>query len=314
MVLNNLNETLLGRTMVTTGRTQQLRRRTPPLATAAAEPRVISTCLNDAAVQDDGHDWEDAAFAPANAAAGDVEFQFQRDGAGGAGGATDEGSPPQKKRATITKVDRQYAAMLHQAHLLFLLGRGLLFDRAADDPMLQVPHIRPQNTLPFRLLHASLSCSSCTCWAAGCCSTNRHMTPCCRCNTCPAFPASLFQTCQTISQALLRWLFLLGRGLLFDQAADASVLWVCLRCSLRHAMLWMALQVRGKVRKTTLAQHLARASCPRNGSSGRSNGSAARAIRIWVLKLWLVLCPRRWCCRWRGRRRCRPTRRHPTAC
>lgn len=33
---------------------------------------------------------------------------------------------------------RQYAALLHQANLLFLLGRGLLFDRAADDPLLQV--------------------------------------------------------------------------------------------------------------------------------------------------------------------------------
>lgn len=33
---------------------------------------------------------------------------------------------------------RRYAALLHQAHLLFLLGRGLLFDRAADDPLLQV--------------------------------------------------------------------------------------------------------------------------------------------------------------------------------
>lgn len=35
-------------------------------------------------------------------------------------------------------MSRQYAALLHQAHLLFLLGRGLLFDRAADDPLLQV--------------------------------------------------------------------------------------------------------------------------------------------------------------------------------
>jgi hypothetical protein len=33
---------------------------------------------------------------------------------------------------------RQYAALLHQANLLFLLGRGLLFDAAADDPLLQV--------------------------------------------------------------------------------------------------------------------------------------------------------------------------------
>ena len=33
---------------------------------------------------------------------------------------------------------RQYAALVHQANLLFLLGRGLLFDRAADDPLLQV--------------------------------------------------------------------------------------------------------------------------------------------------------------------------------
>lgn len=33
---------------------------------------------------------------------------------------------------------RQYAMLLHQTNLLFLLGRGLLFDRAADDPLLQV--------------------------------------------------------------------------------------------------------------------------------------------------------------------------------
>lgn len=100
------------------------------LAAEAAEAR--NGALGADSQDDDPHDWEDAAGLVAGTPSGDVEFELQR------GGSRGEGTPgDRKKRAAITKADRQYAMLLHQANLLFLLGRGLLFDRAADDPLLQ---------------------------------------------------------------------------------------------------------------------------------------------------------------------------------
>lgn len=42
-----------------------------------------------------------------------------------------------QKRRSFTKADREAARLVHRSHLLCLLGRGLLYDQAADDALLQ---------------------------------------------------------------------------------------------------------------------------------------------------------------------------------
>ena len=46
--------------------------------------------------------------------------------------------PSRPRRKGITKEDREMARLLHRTHLLCLLSRGLLYDEAANDPLLQV--------------------------------------------------------------------------------------------------------------------------------------------------------------------------------
>lgn len=54
--------------------------------------------------------------------------------------------PSKPRRKGITKEDREMARLLHRTHLLCLLSRGLLYDEAANDPLLQVGH-KPACTL-----------------------------------------------------------------------------------------------------------------------------------------------------------------------
>lgn len=48
--------------------------------------------------------------------------------------------PGKKKRKGNTKEQKELARLLHRTHLLCLLARGLLYDQAASDPMLQARH------------------------------------------------------------------------------------------------------------------------------------------------------------------------------
>jgi len=49
----------------------------------------------------------------------------------------EEGPTGNRRRQAFTKEDRETARLVHRSHLLCLLGRGLLYDAAADDPLLQ---------------------------------------------------------------------------------------------------------------------------------------------------------------------------------
>lgn len=53
--------------------------------------------------------------------------------------------PGKKKRKGIRKEQKELAKLLHRSHLLCLLGRGLLYDQAASDLMLQVGHLLLQH-------------------------------------------------------------------------------------------------------------------------------------------------------------------------
>ncbi len=97
---------------------------------ATTSQERVSTAGQHLIQEDDAHDWEDAAAASPAAPSGELEIQLQCDGDAAL-------TASRKQRAAVTKVDREYAALLHQSHLLFLLGRGLLFDAAADDAFLQ---------------------------------------------------------------------------------------------------------------------------------------------------------------------------------
>ena len=96
------------------------------------------------------HDGPSPLEAPASAAAAAVAAAAGA--GGGSGGALTitlraDGSEawagkqqqpgPKPQRRGFTKADREAAALVHQAHLLCLLARGLLYDGAACDPGLQ---------------------------------------------------------------------------------------------------------------------------------------------------------------------------------
>ncbi len=44
-----------------------------------------------------------------------------------------------QRRLASARNERELTATLHKSELLWLLARGLMFDAAADDPLLQVP-------------------------------------------------------------------------------------------------------------------------------------------------------------------------------
>ena len=76
---------------------------------------------------------------------GGLTITLQRDGseegtAGGKGKGKPRGGSAAAggvKRRGVNKADREQAQMVHRSHLLCLLGRGLMHDAAASDPLLQ---------------------------------------------------------------------------------------------------------------------------------------------------------------------------------
>jgi hypothetical protein len=76
---------------------------------------------------------------------GGLTITLQRDGSEeGAAGGKGKGKPRGGsaaaggvKRRGVNKADREQAQMVHRSHLLCLLGRGLMHDAAASDPLLQ---------------------------------------------------------------------------------------------------------------------------------------------------------------------------------
>ncbi|KAL4536811.1 hypothetical protein Ndes2437B_g06215 [Nannochloris sp. 'desiccata'] len=61
-----------------------------------------------------------------------------RGGSAGIDNEEDEAGPSRiRRRQAFAKEDRETARLVHRSHLLCLLGRGLLYDAAADDPLLQ---------------------------------------------------------------------------------------------------------------------------------------------------------------------------------
>jgi hypothetical protein len=106
-------------------------------AAAADEALVTDDAQSSGAAAWDG-DWEDVGSegsGPPSAAGA---------GGGGAGvsislpadGGQPATTPKAPRRTAFTKEDREAARLVHRAHLLCLLARGLLYDAAADDPTL----------------------------------------------------------------------------------------------------------------------------------------------------------------------------------
>ena len=84
----------------------------------------------DVGSDEDGEEALAATAGPLSHADEALTVDVSRAGKGAAGGAA-------PKRLTFTKVDRETARLVHRSHLLCLLGRGLLYDAAADDATLQ---------------------------------------------------------------------------------------------------------------------------------------------------------------------------------
>ena len=105
---------------------------------------------NTTALVGDEEDWEDVeeeddqhevekqgknhAHGGASGRAAGITVNLEADDMDDAAGLL---KPPPRQRQTYTKEDREIARLVHRSHLLCLLGRGLLFDAAADDPDLQ---------------------------------------------------------------------------------------------------------------------------------------------------------------------------------
>lgn len=78
---------------------------------------------------EDEEDWETAeAAVPVSASGVAGSFDIE---------AHDKAGSSKARRKGITKEEREMARLLHRTHLLCLLSRGLLFDQAASDPLLQ---------------------------------------------------------------------------------------------------------------------------------------------------------------------------------
>ena len=89
--------------------------------------------------------------------------------------------PSRPRRKGITKEEREMARLLHRTHLLCLLSRGLLFDQAASDPLLQVTGWAAKPLIPchmgviMHLHHYVLLCfSSFRPWHFASCLRSHH--------------------------------------------------------------------------------------------------------------------------------------------
>ena len=76
-------------------------------------------------------DWSSSSIHTAPAAAAAVKAVMP---------SAEEEGKGKKARPPVTREDRERALLLHRAHLLCLLGRGLLLDAAVSDCILQVLH------------------------------------------------------------------------------------------------------------------------------------------------------------------------------
>lgn len=75
--------------------------------------------------------------------------------------------PLRARRKGITKEEREMARLLHRTHMLCLLSRGLLFDQAANDPLLQVNRWVPKLLMACYTAMLMLGSCSYTCNLAG---------------------------------------------------------------------------------------------------------------------------------------------------
>ncbi|KAL3141472.1 hypothetical protein ABBQ32_005034 [Trebouxia sp. C0010 RCD-2024] len=138
----------------------------PAQALAAAEEQKLAEQEDaDGKHQDSASDWEwedaadgeedwETAEAPVSMSGVTGSFDVE---------ASTEAGPSRPRRKGITKEDREMARLLHRTHLLCLLSRGLLYDQAASDALLQAtmlslvdPSTRPAMDTPSRLTPASL--------------------------------------------------------------------------------------------------------------------------------------------------------------
>lgn len=69
-----------------------------------------------------------------------------------------EAKERRQRRLEENRSDKERAQLLHCTELLFLLGRGLLFDSAADEPLLQVP----TDSSPFGSTRPKILCTPCS--------------------------------------------------------------------------------------------------------------------------------------------------------
>ncbi|KAL0052801.1 hypothetical protein WJX82_007986 [Trebouxia sp. C0006] len=117
-----------------------------PAQVQAAAAEQKAAYQNDEASADSASasdwEWEDAAEEEEDWKTAESDVADMPTAVSGVAGSfdvetTEEAGPSRPRRKGITKEDREMARLLHRTHLLCLLSQGLLYDEAANDPLLQ---------------------------------------------------------------------------------------------------------------------------------------------------------------------------------